>query len=130
MEWLKGFFIPLIEIVFIGGIVLFLIYIIGRAVWNIWSKSVKFFLRYKILRRSYPETTVKWIMDCIDKEIGYYEAEVSLMVKMYPDDQVNETLWIYDQIINELNKQGGNKNNGKFKRCNSQIKGTAELPTI
>ena len=132
MEWLKNFIIPLIEIIFLGGIGLFILFYVGRAVWNAWSKSFKFTWKYSIRRNLYPETTVKWIIDCIDKGIGYYDAKKILMVKMYPDDQINETLWIYDKIIIELNNQGGlNKNGKQFKRDNSKDEGkSAEFPSI
>lgn len=42
VDWLHGFIVPLIEITFILGIVLFICYFIGRAFYNAWSKSAKY----------------------------------------------------------------------------------------
>ena len=128
MDWVNGFFIPLIEITFIVGIVGFFAFYFLKGIHNAWTKSAKFTWKYRIRRRSYPESTLKWVLNCMDQGIGYYDAKKILMVKMHPDDQVNETMWIYDQVINELNHEKGGINNGrKFKGCDSKTQ--TELPT-
>lgn len=130
VEWFNGFIIPLIEIIFLGGMMGFIVYSIVRAFHNAWTKSWKFIWRYKIRKKAYPEKTVDWIFSCIDAGIGWYETKKLLMVKMTPQKMINETLWIYDQIIIELNiKKGGKKQNGrKFERGYSKEIG--ELPTV
>ena len=68
----------------------------------------------------------------MEQGVGWYDAKKILMVKMIPTDQINETLWIYDQIINEFNNQKGGINNGrKHQRSDSknEIKPT-ELPSF
>jgi hypothetical protein len=102
MDWVKGFFIPLIEIVFIGGIAGTVLFVIGKAIYNGWSKSFKFFWKYKIRGNAYPESYVKWVLDCIDKGIGFYDAKKMLFVKMMPKNQIWETLYIYDEILNTM----------------------------
>jgi hypothetical protein len=130
MEWMSGFFIPLIEIIFIGGIILFVGYFVSRAVYNAWSHQTKFFFKFKIFRRSYPENTLAWCLDCIDQGIGYYDTKKMLMVKMLPDNTINETLWIYDQILDQM-KGGLDKHGRGFKASNSKDQGKAtEFPTI
>ena len=131
VDWVNGFIIPLIEIVFIGGLILWVGYYVFKGLWNAWSKQTKFFFRYKMpfIKKSYPESTLKWCLDCIDQGIGYYDAKKMLMIKMLPDDQVNETMYIYDQILNEM--KGGLKTNGRgFKASDSEDQGKTELPTI
>lgn len=129
MEWIKGLLIPLVEIVFIGGIVLFAGFYVVKGFWNAWSKQTKFFIKFKIRRKPYPETPLKWCLDCIDREIGYYDAKKMLMVEMLPDDQINETLYIFDQVLNSL-KGGLNKNDRKYERSYSKIESKSELPKL
>jgi len=132
VDWINGFLIPLIEIIFIGGIVGWISYIVGKALHNGWTKSFKFIWKFRIRRKSYPEKTIKWCLECMEQGVGWYDAKKILMVKMIPTDQINETLWIYDQIINEFNNQKGGINNGrKHQRSDSknEIKPT-ELPSF
>lgn len=133
MDWLKGFFIPIIEVCFIGGILSYIGYYIGKAFWNAWSKSLKFTFKYKMpfLKKPYDEKKVKWILDCMDQGIGYYDAKKILMVKMHPTKEINEIMWLYDQLINQLNNEkGGVKHGRKSKRSDSETQSTTELPTV
>lgn len=130
MGWVSGFLIPLVEVTFIGGIVAYAGWFFTKGLRNAWTKQWKFSLRYKMpfFKRSYPEKTLKWVLDCMDQGIGYYDAKKILMVKMYDEDQINETMYLYDQIIDQLNNQkGGIKNDRKFKGCDSKTQ--TELPT-
>lgn len=129
MEWLNSFFIPLIKIVFVGGFFGWLAFIIGKALWNAWSRQTKFFVRYKIRKKPYPENIVEWCADCIDEGIGYYDAKKLLVVKMMPTDIVNETMWIYDQILTQL--QGGQKEYGReLTRGYSEDKSKTKFPNV
>jgi hypothetical protein len=132
VDWVNGFIIPTIEVTLIGGIVGGIAYIVGKAFYNGWSKAGKFIWKYKIRKKAYPEKTVKWTLDCMENGVGWYDAKKILMVKMIQTDQINETLWIYDRIINEFNNQKGGINNGrKHQRSDSknEIKPT-ELPSF
>jgi len=113
MEWVKGFLTPLIKVIFIGGFVGFVGFYVSKAFYNAYSKSWKFVWKYKIRRRSYPEKTMEWCIDAVEKGYGWYDAKKILMVKGVRKDIMNETLWIYDQVILELNKQKGGVTNGR-----------------
>lgn len=132
MDWMHNFFIPLIKALFLFGIGGYICFIIGKAISNAWSKSYKFFWKYKIMRKPYNETTLKWCLDCIDQGIGYYDAKKLMLVKATNEDKMWETLWIYDQIIEQM--KGGITNNGrKFEEFSRKTQSTAtakELPNF
>lgn len=131
---MNGFVIPLIEIIGIGGIVCWIGFYVVKGFHNAWSKSAKFFWKFKIMRKSYPETTLKWCLNCIDEGIGYYDTKKMLLIKMLPDAEINEIMWIYDQVINEFNNQnkqkGGIKHGREFKGSDCKDESKSELPTI
>lgn len=132
IDWIKGFIIPVVELVFIGGIAGYFLFIIGKAFHNAWTKGMKFVWKYKIPpRKEYPEKSVKWILDCIDQGIGFYDAKKMMLVKGNTDEQINETLWIYDQIIIKL-KGGTDKNGRRFETSHrkTKISTETEFPTI
>ena len=81
-------------------------------------------------KKPYDEKTINWIWSCVDGGIGWYDAKKLMMVKNLPNAQVNETLWIFDKIIMELNqKKGGIKKHGrKYER--DSCKAIGEYPTI
>src|SRR3989304_6297230 len=86
-----------------------LAYIVGKAFHNVWSKQMKFFIRHKVMRKPYPENIVKYVMENMDQGIGWYDTKKSLMIKMMPQAEINETLWIYDQLLNQLARDNKNK---------------------
>ena len=130
IDWVGGFIIPIIEVTIIGGIILTIGLFVGKGFWNAWSKQTKFFFKYKIFRRSYPESTLKWCLENIDKGIGYYDTKKMLMIKMNDQSQINETMYIYDCILDEM-KGGIDKDGRKFKGSDRKTESKAEqLPTI
>lgn len=130
VEWIKGFIIPLVEIIFIGGIVGWVLWIVGKAFYNAYTKSFKFFWKYKIMRKQYAESTLRWCLECMDKGIGWYEAKKLLMVKMVDKKIMNETLWIYDQILIKYGN-GGNKYDRQNVRGNREDESKqTSLPNI
>ena len=130
MAFLSGFLVPLIEITFIMGVVGTVLYFVGKGMHNAWTKSWKFVWKYKIRKKEYPAITTDWIFSCVEGGIGWYQAKKMLMIKMTPQRIIDETLWIYDQIILELDKQkGGIKKYGKqFER--GYCKEISEFPTV
>jgi hypothetical protein len=128
IDWIKGFIIPIVELVFIGGISLYVGYIVWKAVSNGWEKSMKFIWKYKIPpKKAYPENTVAWVLNCIDQGIGWYDAKKVMLIHGNTEDQINETLWIYDQIINEMSLKGGvDKNGRRFETSHRKIESTTE----
>jgi len=120
MEWVKDFLTPLIKVIFIGGFGLTALFYTFKGFYNAWQKSWRFIWKYSIRRKKYPETTVVWCWEAIDKGVGWYDAKKILMVKSVDPKTINETLWIYDKIISELNNEkGGVKNGRKYKGSNS-----------
>jgi hypothetical protein len=107
VEWLNGFFVPLIKIVFVGGIIGFIAYIVCKAFYNAYTKSFKFFLKYSIFRKPNPESVVKWCMECVEKGVGWYDAKKLLLIKNVEQGKVNEIMWIYDKILDKLGKEKG-----------------------
>jgi hypothetical protein len=130
----EGIIIPIVTTVIGGSILLGFIFFVVKGFRNAWRKSAKFSLKYGLLRKKYPDEVVTWCSDCVRKGIGYYDAKKLMMVKMMPDEKINETLWIFDKLINELNKEnkrkGGVKYGREFERGNSKIEGTTEFPQI
>lgn len=105
MDLVENFLVPLAEIVIIFGVLGLFLFFLGKGLHNAWSKSIKYVWKYKIRRKKYLENTLKWILDCMNEGIGYYDAKKMLMIKMHSKEQINETMWIYDQMINEWNRQ-------------------------
>jgi hypothetical protein len=99
IDWMKGFIIPLIEIVFLFGIISFISFYTYKGFSNAWSKSWKFFFKYTIFRRKYPEEIVAWCIQCLEQGIGWYDAKKLMMIRMTNPKVINETLWIYDKIL-------------------------------
>ena len=130
MEWIKGFLIPLVEVTFFLGFVSWIGFYVGRGFLRNWTQRWKWFFKFSIMRKSYPEKAMKWSFDAIEQNLGYYEAKKILFVSNGENmDQVYETLYIYDKLQLELNKQKGGKNGRELERGYSEIKGT-ELPKI
>ena len=122
---------PAIIIVGVGGFISMCGYFVAKAFYNAYTKSFKFFIRHKIMRKSYSHEIVLWCMDCMERGVGWYDAKKLLMVHSIPQKQINETLWVYDQMIIQL--QGGkDTNGGKFKGVSGKIevKAKSDLPTF
>ena len=107
MDWIKQFIAPIIEIIFIGGILSFIGYYVFRAFYNAWTKSWKYVLKYRIKKNPYTEKHVKFVMDCIDQKKSYYNTKKELLLRSTSENEVNEIMWIYNQVWKEL--KGGNR---------------------
>jgi hypothetical protein len=129
VEWFSGFLIPIIEICFVGGFALAGLFFVGRIIWNAWSKSLKFFFKYTIFRRKYPESSVKWVTECVNKGMSYHDAKKVLMINDVPMATINESLWILKKVMIKLNLTGGGTNVGGIGQDNSQNQSKRELPT-
>jgi len=130
MAFVQNFLIPTIEVTFLVGIGGFVFFYVGKALHNAWSKQTKFWFKFKVQRKPYSEKYIRWVLECVDQGIGYYDAKKKMMVSSIPESQMWEILYIYDRIIDELNLKGGlDKNGRKFERCDSKTK-DAELPNL
>jgi len=133
MAFVESWLIPLIKVTFLFGIIGFICFYFGKAFHNAWTKEWKFIYKYKIRKQQYPEKTLLWCFDASVKGLGWYDIKKILMVAGMPTSMINETLWIYNVILLELNNQkGGINNNGrKHKGGYSKIeKQSTELPSI
>jgi len=133
MDWVNGFIIPIIEIIFIGGISITILYFVGKGFLNAWNKSWKFIYTYKILKTKYPEDAISWIYDCMENKWDRYKVKKILFMNNISKNKINEMIWLYDQISMEIYKeQNGGKINGReFKRSYSKNESRAEqLPSI
>jgi len=122
MQILNDIIVPSLKIIVLGGLMGWCSYMVIRGFHNAWTKAWKFVWKYKIRKKAYPEKITEWVFSCIDAGIGWYDAKKLMMVGMTPTKTMNETLWIYDQIAIELNKQkGGIKKHGRqFERSYSK----------
>lgn len=109
VEWVSGVIVPVFQTTIYLGMIIVAIYYLSRGLHNAWVKSWKFVYKYKIRKNPYPEETLKWCVDCIDKGIGWYDAKKILYLNNNSQKKINETMWVYDQLINELNKEKGGK---------------------
>jgi len=131
---LNNFIIPTVEVTIILGIVSALSYFVGRGLSRRWKQQMKWFLKYKIARKQFPETEVQWCYNAIERGVGYYDAKKLLFIHNGQNtDLVYETLYIYDQLILELHKKNKNRTQHeisagrKFERGYTEIRGT-EFP--
>ena len=114
MSLVKNFIIPIIEIAFVGGLAGYGIYILYRGTSRSWKQQLKWTWKYKIRRKSWPEKTVAWCLNAIEQGIGYYDAKKILYIKNGQNmDQVYETLFIYDELINDFAKNINKTKNEK-----------------
>lgn len=118
-DWLNGFIVPIIELTFVGGIILTILFIVIRALRKVYLTKWLWFLKYSVLRNKYDPKTVQWVMDAIDKGMDYWESKKFLMMsKDFPhiitQDHINEVMWVYTKIFKQL--QGGIKDGQRIAR--------------
>lgn len=112
----NGFIIPLIEIVFIGGIILGVCAFSGYGIYNAWKKKYKYIWKYQIKKKPISDDMMKWILSCIEKGVNPIDAKRLLLINMVDEDIVTETIFIYNFIM----LKGGVKNDRQSKGSYSQ----------
>lgn len=134
MAFVDNFLVPTLEVTVVLGFVSGLSYFVSRGLSRYWKQQGKWFLKYKVMRKQFPETEVQWCYNAVERGVGYYDAKKLLFIHNGQNtNQVYETLFIYDQIINELHAKNKNRSKKevsdgrKFERGYSEIKGT-EFP--
>jgi len=134
IDWVGGVIVPLIETIVVLSFVLFIGYVVTRAIIITYNKSTKWFVKYSIKRTAYPIETIQWIANCIEKGMSYYDVKKKLLLSMKDNavdmDMANEVLWLYDKTLKTMKKEkGGNEKYGGLKNSYSPVKGTtAKLP--
>lgn len=121
VDWVNGFILPIVELTFIGAIVITLGFIIIRGLWKYYTMSWKWFFKYKVFRNKYDAKMVQWVLDAIERDMGYFDTKKYLMIKGVPMIQVKETMWIYDKVFREMK---GGENGQRIARSNSKAKPT------
>ena len=93
VEWVRDLIAPIIKVIFIGGFVGAILFYVIRAFYNAWSRSWKFFLKYKIMRKPYNEKTMTWCVEAFERDLDYYDVKKLLYVSGMTDK--NEILISY-----------------------------------
>lgn len=112
----------IIEIVVIGGF-LFLIFK-GLYVW--WTKSFKYVIKYKILRKDYDINKIDWCNNAFDNGISIDKAKMLLLLNNNKD--YKEMLYILKEVYKERLRfvkggiKNGQNNKGNFGRKTSAEK--------
>jgi hypothetical protein len=119
--------IAVIKIFMYLGLVGFFSYLFYKTIWNGWSKRYKFYFKYFLLRKNYPEKTVEFCLDCIENNRDYYSIKKSLIINNWKNKDINEILWIYDMLLKQM-KGGKNKNERKFAGISNEIERKQEFP--
>jgi len=126
MSFVSNWLTPIIKVLFFIGFFGFFSFIILKAIHNGWSKRYKFVIKYKIFRRKYPEKKVEWCLECLDQNLSYHDVKKFLMVKSIPKKIMNETLWIYSNLLKEL--KGGVGNERKIKGISNEVTTKQNIP--
>ena len=122
MSFVTNILTPIITSVFIGGFVLWILFMIYKRIKKT-NPNFSFWLKYHILRKKYDERVVKWCMDAISKEMDEVDTQEFLLLKGVKPKKSKEMMYIYDQVLNKM-LQGGK--NVKFRQGNEQT----QIPKI
>jgi hypothetical protein len=127
MALMENFIIPTIKVIFYIAVFGSLAFFISRAIVKRWTKTWKYFFKYKVFKRTMPEKEVAWCMEAIEiHNMPYSKAKQYLYLKgKTSQSKVNETMYIFTQIYKILK---GGKYGRISSRSNSEIKGTEDLP--
>jgi hypothetical protein len=120
MALMENFIIPALKLLIYLGLFGTLAFFIARALVKRWTKTGKYFFKYKVFKRTMPEKEVAWCMEAIETyEMSYSKAKQYLYLKgKTSQSKVNETMYIFKGV-----------NNGRISsRSDCEIKGTEELP--
>ena len=127
MSFVSNVLIPVIKILLYVGFFGFLSFVLIKALWNGWSKKYKFVFRFKILKKPYPVPVVNWCIENLNEGVGYYQVKKFLMIKNRPQSEINEMLWIYQELVKEL-KGGIDKNGRQFEGVGRKVEVKQDLP--
>ena len=132
VDWVDGFISPIVQLVVIGGGLIFIGWLFVRAFNKVWKTQWKWILKYRMpfKKKQYDPKTIKWIMDAINMDWDYYKTKKLLLVKGFNIDRINETMWIFEQVQKQI--KGGEKNGQRFARSNSKTQRTetSNLPSF
>lgn len=115
---------PIITGIFIGGFVLWILYMIFKVIRKT-MPNFKFTMKYKVFRKKWDEQVVMWCMEAISKDMTLINTEKFLLMKGVNPKRTTEMMYIYDQVLNNM-KGGINIKNEQLRQSNEQTK----LPKI
>jgi hypothetical protein len=130
VDWMNDLILPILKLSFMSGAIGFGCFIVGKALYNWWSKSFKFVWKYKIRKQKYPQETMEWLSDALEKQKDWYDVKKILIINSVPIPVMNEMLWIYEKILIDFNneKGGKNKNGRNNKRSIGKNESRKNLP--
>jgi len=125
MSWVQTILTPIITGVFIGGFVLWSLFLIYKGIKKTYP-NINFWVKYTIFRKKVDERVVEWCMDAISKDMSNLNVEKFLLMKGVKPKRIKETIYIYDQVLDKTLEGGINIKNEQLRQSNEQI----EIPKI
>lgn len=72
---------------------------------------MKWFFKYSLFGRKYPEKILEWNMDMINMNVDYWKTKQHLLLNNYDKNKIDEIMWIYLKVLKNL--KGGLTNHGR-----------------
>jgi len=96
MSAITDFIVAVIKTAIYIGIIVALLYFIGKPVYRFYKKRLKWFFKYKILRSVIDEKHLNWCKLAYENELKPYELKMALLkADVFNTDEI---LWIYKDI--------------------------------
>ena len=121
MSWVQTILTPIVTATFIGGFVLWILFLIYKGIKKT-NPNFNFWLKYHVFRRKFNEKVVGWCMEAISKEMNRIDSEKFLLIKGVKPKRIKETMYIYDKVLENMQK--GGYQNEQLRQSNEQT----ELP--
>lgn len=110
MEIVEQYLMPIIKVMFYLIFIGLSGYGFYKFMRKILPKELNAFFKFRILRKPYPEETVKWCLDAYKQCATPVSVERYLRIEGNSNDQVEEALYIFKKIIK---LKGGLKSDGR-----------------
>lgn len=112
MDWLNQFFVPLIQVIFLLGVIGGILFVFLRAFYKTLYRSWLWTLKYKILNKPYLEKDLQLVISTAEQCKTKEKFEMALLVNNVSRIKVYELLYLYEKIY------GGTKNGRKIEKSN------------
>lgn len=120
MSVMQQYVMPIIIVIFIILFTGFCAFGLYKFIRSFLPKELNAWMKFKILRKPYPEEDVAWCVNAYESCATPIEVEKHLKINGVPDNRVEETVYIFKEII---------KMKGGLKIDDRQIK-TSSLKTF
>ena len=121
MSFVTNILTPIITAVFIGGFVLWILFLIYKGIKKL-NPNFNYWIKYSLFRKKFNEKVVEWCMDAITNDMNRLDSEKFLLVKGVNPKRIKETMYIYDKVLENMQK--GGYQNEQLRQSNEQT----ELP--